>query len=339
MISLLRHLAFLPETLVFGTAYGTLQWLIRSPRPLDPEPTWDYLTRPLPPLADWIRLNYPPALIRPLLLAAKLRQEHLRGISVHYDVSNDFYKLFLDKKYMFYSAADFERGDESLEEAQTNKANFILRLIDPRPGDRILDLGCGWGSMMKHIYDYTGEKENLLGYTLSEKQYEYVRDELGFRVEFRNFVTCDYEAASFDKVYSIGSWEHVRRRDVPVVLHKLYRAIRPGGRLVKHFFCRVQEQIPTGALAAQLFFPGSQPPGYSAQVRAFEQAGFRITCRSIHDYRPTLRAWFDNLVRNRERALELVDVRTFNRYIVFFPVAWRLFNEARLILVRYVLRK
>lgn len=339
MNSLLRHLSFAPEVLLYGTAYGLLQWLIRSPRPLDPDTTWELLTRPAPPALDWIGQHYPPVFARRFLLAAKLKQDHLLGISAHYDVSNDFYKLFLDRKYMFYSCADFVRGDETLEEAQTNKANFILNLIDPHPGERILDLGCGWGAMMRVICEHTGDQQHLVGYTLSRNQHDFVRDELGLRVEFENFITCDYEPESLDKIYSIGAWEHVRRADAAPTLAKLYRALRPGGRMVKHFFCRVHEHIPSAALAAQLFFPGSVPLGYPAQVRAFEQAGFRITHRSIHDYRPTLRAWFDNYVRHREQALKLVDLRTYNRYLVFFPASWRAFDDARLILVRYVLEK
>ena len=80
-----------------------------------------------------------------------MKQDHLLGISEHYDVSNDFYELFLDKKYMFYSCADFDRGDETLEEAQASKANFILNLIEPKPGEKILDLGCGWLSHRRSI--------------------------------------------------------------------------------------------------------------------------------------------------------------------------------------------
>ncbi len=100
------------ESLVYGASYGALQHLIRQPTPLDPQTAWDFVTRDLPPVIDWWRLNYPPKFARRFLVAAKLKQDHLLGISAHYDVSNDFYQLFLDKKYMFYSCADFEtRGD------------------------------------------------------------------------------------------------------------------------------------------------------------------------------------------------------------------------------------
>jgi cyclopropane-fatty-acyl-phospholipid synthase len=254
-------------------------------------------------------------------------------------VSNEFYKLFLDKKYMFYSCADFARGDETLEEAQTAKADFILQLVDPKPGEKILDLGCGWGPMLRRIEEATGDRENLYGYTLSQEQVKYIRDFYGYNVELRNFITCHYNDAEFDKIYSIGAWEHVRHRDVPVILEKLYRTLKPGGRLVKHFFCPMAETIPAAAVVAQIFFPGSFIPAYPTQKKAFEKAGFRIMHQSIHDYRPTLRAWFENLTANREKAIELVGVRTYNKYMVFFPASWRYFDDGEAMLVRFVLNK
>src|SRR5579859_6760994 len=88
-------------------------------------------------------------------------QSVARGIQAHYDVSNAFYKLFLDPKFMFYSCADHIRGNETLVEAQTNKANHLLSLIDPKPGEKIVELGCGWASMLRHIEQHTGDRESL----------------------------------------------------------------------------------------------------------------------------------------------------------------------------------
>lgn len=335
----LRLPALFAEAAVYGPTYGYLNYLIRSPRPLDPETTWNSLTGRLNPVANWMRLSYPPQAVRGMLLAAKARQDHRRGISAHYDVSNDFYELFLDRRYMFYSCADFVTGRESLEEAQQKKADFILNLLDPRPVERILELGCGWGSMLQRIYEATGDKQNLCGYTLSREQVAYNEKHRGFQVEFKNFITADYPGEAFDKIYSIGAWEHVRPREVPMLLAKLYRALKPGGRLVQHFFCRLQEGLPSTAVVAQIFFPGSINSSLRFQVRACEAAGFRITHTSVHDYRPTLRAWFDNLVRNREQALKLVDVATYNRYLVFFPASWRYFDDMIGLVVRLVLEK
>ncbi len=129
-----RKLLVPAEGLVYGPAYAFLQHLIRSPQPLPPEATWQTILEKKSAAIQFVSSHYP---IRPLrwpLLYAKLKQDHFTGIAAHYDVSNDFYELFLDKKYMFYSCADFPAGNETLDEAQQIKADFILNLIDPQPG-------------------------------------------------------------------------------------------------------------------------------------------------------------------------------------------------------------
>lgn len=334
-----RHALFLPEAFVYGLSYGVLQHSIRSPEPLDPDATWSLLTRDMPPGTDWIRTQWPIRPLRKLLLYGKMKQDHALGISAHYDVSNDFYKLFLDPKYMFYSCADFHSPDETLQQAQQNKADFILRLIDPQPGENILELGCGWGSMLRRIYEATGDKQNVHGLTLSREQVEFNDQYNGFQVEFDDFITRDYPRETFDKIYSIGAWEHVRPKEIPPLLRKLHGALKPGGKLVKHFFCRVNDALIAPVMCSQIYFPGSMGSSYRAHARAWEDAGFRITHRSIHDYRPTLRAWFDNLVAHKEEALKIVDVRTYNRYLTFFPASWRYFNDNLGMVTRWVLEK
>lgn len=335
----MRYLLFPLEALIYGFPYGWIQYLIRSPKPLDAEFSWRELTTKAPLAIDWVCRNWPLRPLRPLLLHAKMKQDHVLGIAAHYDVSNEFYELFLDKKYMFYTCADFHRGDETIEEAQQNKADFILKLIDPQPEHKILELGCGWGSMLRRIEEHTGNKENLYGLTLSKEQVAYNEEHNGFNVEFDDFIARDYKPEFYDTIYSIGAWEHVRPKEVAPLVKKLYGALKPGGRLVKHFFCRVPDPLFATAICSQIYFPGSIGSPYRAHVKAFEEAGFRITHRSVHDYRPTLRAWFDRLVENRERALELIDVQTYNRYLTFFPTSWFFFNDNLGMLVRWVMEK
>lgn len=336
---MLRYALFAPEAFVYGLSYGVLQYTIRAPEPLDPERTWDLLTGEMPRGTDWIRTSWPLCPLRPLLIRAKMKQDHALGIAAHYDVSNEFYELFLDKKYMFYSCADFNNPGDTLQQAQQNKADYILRLIDPQPGENILELGCGWGSMLRRIHEATGDKQNLHGLTLSREQVAYNAEHTGFQVEFDNFITRDYRPEEFDKIYSIGAWEHVRPNEIPPLLKKLHRALKPGGRLIKHFFCRVNDPFFAQLACSQIYFPGSVGSSYRFHARAWEYAGFRIIHRSIHDYRPTLRAWFDNLVTRKEEALKLVNVRTYNRYITFFPASWRYFNDNLGMVTRWVLEK
>lgn len=338
-IFMLRVPLFFLEWFVYGISYAYLQYHIRSPKPLDEEKAWKSLTTELPSGLRWLRTAWPIRPLRRLLVRAKMKQDHALGIAEHYDVSNDFYELFLDKKYMFYTCADFHSPDETIEEAQQHKADFILNLIDPQPGEQILELGCGWGAMLKRIYEATGDKENLHGLTLSQEQVKYNESHNGFQVKYDNFVTRDYESAAYDAIYSIGAWEHVREDEIPGLVKKLHDALKPDGRMVHHFFCRTREHLIAGAPASQIYFPGSMGASFRHHRDAFERAGFRIAHCSVHDYRPTLRAWFDRLVENREAALQIVDVKTYNRYITFFAASWRYFEDASGILTRWVLVK
>jgi cyclopropane-fatty-acyl-phospholipid synthase len=334
-----RYLRLGWNSLVHGISYGYLNFLIHAPKPLDEQATWDFITRTEPGWQRWIRESYPPSWMRRLVLRGRQYQNARLGIENHYDVSNDFYNLFLDRKLMFYSCADHITGRESLEEAQLIKANHLLSLIDPRPGQRILELGCGWCSMLRHVEQHTGDRENLWGYTLSKEQAAHNAKHYGYHVKLENFVTAEYEPEFYDTVYSIAAWEAIRPQEVDVIVRKVYAALKPGGRFVLHFFCRLQDKLPAAISVAQLFFPGHVPTSYRVHVQAFEQAGFRMTHTSVHDYRPTLRDWFDNLVAHREEALELVGTQVYNRYVVFFAASWKYFDERTGALFRFVLRK
>jgi cyclopropane-fatty-acyl-phospholipid synthase len=262
------------------------------------------------------------------------------GIAEHYDVSNDFYELFLDKKYMLYSCADFVTGRETLEEAQSNKVRFIMNLLDPRPGERILELGCGWGGMLQEVCDRTGQPENAFGYTISRQQVEYNVQHRRCNVQFKNFITDELPREFFDSIYSAGAWEHVRPSDLRPTLEKLFAALKPGGKMVTHFFCRLERGLPVAALVAQIFFPGSATPSYPVQLRTAQEVGFRVVHQSLHDtYQDTLRHWFERLVANRDRAIELVGVSTYNKYVLFFPCSWKFFDDVQGVLLRIVLQK
>lgn len=337
---MLRYLRFPLELATHGPAYSALNFLIRSPRPLDEERTWDFITTSAESgLGHWFREAYPPAWMRRLILRRmQYREAHL-GIEEHYDVSNDFYKLFLDSKFMFYSCADHLTGNETLEEAQTNKANHLLGLIDPKPGQKILELGCGWCSMLRHVEQHTGDRKNLSGFTLSKEQRAFNEQNYGYDVRLADFVRADLGREQYDTIYSIAAWEAIRPQEVDPILNKVYAALKPGGRFVLHFFCRLQDRLPAAISVAQLFFPGHVPVSYQAHVKAFQRAGFRTVHTSVHDYRPTLRQWFERMVARREEALALVGTKVYNRYVVFFPASWKYFNEGTGTLFRFVLRK
>src|SRR5262245_42890743 len=120
-----------------GPVYATINYRIHSPAPLPADANWAFWTRPAPPLLDWIARIYPPEFVRKASLDRALARDHASGIESHYDVSNDFYALFLDTKYRFYTCAHFKRHDETLEEAQTNKAAYIHSLLRLNGSEKI----------------------------------------------------------------------------------------------------------------------------------------------------------------------------------------------------------
>lgn len=337
-----RRVLFVPEWLVCGLSFATFKFLTRSPRPLDPRETWDRFTKPNR-LIKFLEDNYPPkifmrALLRVYYSNTLMFKNHTYGIVKHYDLSNEFYRLFLDTGYMFYSCADFVHERESLEEAQEHKAARFIQLMEPKPGERILDLGPGWGGMLKKIYAVTGDKEQLTGYTLSKEQKRYTDEKYGFHIELRNLVTTEYEENAFDKIFSIGTFEHVRGMELLPLSQKLRKAIKPSGKIIHQVICQVSDVPPPVLLAGGFgIFPGSELSSLKRHLRVFEESNFRVAHRFILDYRPTLRIWFQRLVEHQEEAIRLVGVRNYNRYLCYFAAAWRLFDNGDLLIVRIVL--
>ena len=323
----------------FGLAFATVRYLISAPKPLDPAATWQFLTGKAPAWQQAFIEHYPLRFQRRWLMARALARTHAAGIEEHYDVSNDFYRLFLDRELMLYSCADFESPNDTIEVAQRRKADYLLGLIRPAAGERILDLGCGWGGMMHHIHAHTGDKAGLRGMTLSREQARFIGERFGYDVVLENFITASFAPASYDKIYGIGSMEHVRPDEVPSLLRRLHGALAPNGRLVLQFFSLNIDPMPTSQVTGQIFFPGSALTLYDDFLEAVRAAGFGVVHESTHDYRPTLRAWFDRLVENRDEALALAGLETYNRYLVFFPVSWTFFDQKQATLRRFVLEK
>jgi cyclopropane-fatty-acyl-phospholipid synthase len=321
-----------------GLLYAIANQRIHSPVPLDGEKNWQFWTKPKSPLLEWVARSYPSEPSRIEYLNAMLDCDHFQGIEAHYDISNDFYALFLDTKYRFYTCAEFQNGTETLEEAQTNKAAYILSLLNLRGNEKILDLGCGWGAMLRFLQE-AGHRGALAGFTLSKEQQIYAHQTLGLNVSLTDFIEHDFESASYDRILSIGSLEHVRPKEIEHLYQKIYDALVPGGLAVHQFFSLVREAYPTSMVMVQLFFPGSLLVMHHIHLEAAERAGFKVTHDSIHDYQPTLRAWYDRLVENQSRALELVGLEIYNRYMTFFPISWLFFQQQEAALHRIVMTK
>jgi cyclopropane-fatty-acyl-phospholipid synthase len=228
-----------------------------------------------------------------------------RNIRFHYDRSNDFYRLFLDPR-MIYSCAYFLSPDAALEDAQAAKLNHICHKLDIRQGDRFLDIGCGWGALIGHAAACGAE---AVGCTLSRAQYDYAAAALNGRARV---LECDYRNLDgrFDKIASIGMFEHVGRRRAREYFRKMAELLAPDGLLLNQAIARPQG-IPDDA--ASLFvrkriFPGGQLIRLWETIRAAEESGFEVL--DVENLRPhyalTCRRWEQRLAANRDAALALI---------------------------------
>ena len=200
-----------------------------------------------------------------------------RAVRHHYDVGNDFFALFLDRS-MTYSCAYFQGGAQTLEEAQEAKVELVCKKLALQEGERVLDVGCGWGSFVIHAASRHGVR--AVGITLAERQAELARErvrEAGVadRVEIR---VADYREVSdgpFDAIASIGMVEHVGIEQIDVYARRLHGLLRPGGRLLNHGIAKLKDlDTPDeGAFSERFVFPDGVPLPLSRIQQALERAG------------------------------------------------------------------
>jgi cyclopropane-fatty-acyl-phospholipid synthase len=235
MNNLNRLFQFASNIGVQGPLYAIANARIHSPIPLEAVENWKFWNEPKSSWVESLARAYPPSSRRKAYLDSMLAQDHATGIESHYDISNDFYALFLDTKYKFYTCAEFLRDEETLEEAQENKAKYLLSLLNLNGNEKVLDLGCGWGAMLKYLQD-TGHYGELTGFTLSKEQLTYTREKLGLNVSLTNFITAPFENAPCDRILSIGALEHVRPQELKQLYEKIYNSLTPKGLAVHQFF-------------------------------------------------------------------------------------------------------
>jgi cyclopropane-fatty-acyl-phospholipid synthase len=246
-----------------------------------------------------------------------------RAVRHHYDVSNDFFALFLDDS-MTYSCAIFSRGATTLEDAQATKLELICSKLGLEPGQRVLDVGCGWGSFAIHAAGRHGV--SVTGITLSEPQAARARERaeaagVGDRVEIRVADYRDLAGERFDAIASIGMVEHVGEAQIDVYARQLAGLLRPNGRLLNHGIARLRHEDPdAGAFSERYVFPDAEPLHLSRVLLALERAG--LVTRHAEgfgdDYAETLRHWAGRLDDRREEAIRLAGeerVRVWRLYL------------------------
>ena len=282
------------------------------------------------------------------------------AIRYHYDVGNDFYKLWLDER-MLYSCAYFANGsdpDAELEEAQVAKLDIICRKLRLRPGDRLLDVGCGWGALIMHAARNYGVTAH--GITLSDAQAELARERIASggladrcRVEIRDYRHLG-DIPPFDRISSVGMVEHVGVNNLPMYFGSLYGALRPGGLLLNHGIVSVGEARPKprwdfiekrlwkrDAFLDQYVFPDGRLGPLSAVIAGAERVGFETRdVESLREhYALTLRAWLTRLMRHRDEAISLTDERTFRIWRVYMAGSAFAFASGQLNIVQTLLSR
>jgi cyclopropane-fatty-acyl-phospholipid synthase len=223
------------------------------------------------------------------------------AIHHHYDVSNRFYELVLGPS-MTYTCAVFDSEDTSLEDAQAEKYDLVCRKLGLRPGHRLLDIGSGWGGMVRHAAREYGV--TALGVTLSRQQAlwgqrEIERQGLADRAEVRHSDYRDVVEGGFDAVSSIGLTEHVGVRNYPSYFEFIRSRLRPGGRLLNHCITRPDNRArDTGAFIDRYVFPDGELTGSGRIITEMQDAGLEVRHEENlrEHYALTLAGWSRNLV-------------------------------------------
>lgn len=276
---------------------------------------------------------------------------HSRGrdrqaVTFHYDVSNDFYGLWLDSR-LLYSCAYFERPTDDLEVAQGAKLDHLCRKLRLRPGQRLLDIGCGWGALALHAARFYGAK--VLGVTLSARQAELAAVRVAsagcgkdVTIELRDYrdVTAD---EPFDAIVSVGMAEHVGADHLPEYFRHAFQLLKPGGVFLNHAIGDgVRARATRGPSFIQEYvFPDTDLPPIAAVLAAAERAGFEV--RDVENLREhyalTLRHWVRRLESARGAARLLVNEPTYRIWRLYMAGSARGFTTGRLAIYQTLLAR
>jgi len=268
------------------------------------------------------------------------------AIGYHYDVSDDFYRLFLDSR-MLYSCAYFRDPQGDLEQAQQDKLELICRKLDLQPGERMLDLGCGWGALTLWAAQNFGVSVQAI--TLSRNQAEYARRlfaEHGLQdrckvdlIHWREFTSPE----PFDKVAAVGIIEHVGIRWYPDYFGKIFDLLKPGGLFLNHGITHVHHWQPNAHMRfiSKYVFPNGELDSISNILLRTEECGWEILDVEqlrLH-YARTCRLWVEALQKNEKRAIELAGQKIYRIWLAYMAGSTVSFENGDLGLYQTLLRK
>ena len=307
----------------------------------------------------------PAKLVRTALLLRRLprapfpplREAHLHGrrhslardraaIGFHYNQPVEFYRAFLDRN-LVYSCAYFADGVTDLDEAQSAKIEYTLRKLRLAPGERLLDIGCGWGALVIQAARAHGAR--VLGVTLSERQAaeaarRIAEAGIGDRASVELLDYRSLPAAQFDKIVSIGMFEHVGRNRLPEYFATAYRLLKPGGLFLNHGIAVQEPELRNGKAAGfigRFIFPDGELVHVSDALRFAEEAGFEV--RDVENlrehYARTLRAWVRNLERHSAQAIAAAGEQSYRAWRLYMAGSAQGFRSGRIGVYQALLAK
>lgn len=254
--------------------------------------------------------------------SAVSRQRQKQNIQHHYDLGNHFFSLWLDET-MSYSCAYFKDPGDSLTKAQIQKIDLILKKLNLQPGERLLDIGCGWGWLIIRAAQQYGV--SALGITLSQEQYNAASrriKELGLsgraEVLLQSYLDIKNQE-QFDKVLSVGMFEHVGRENLSKYMDKVHKVLVPGGLSMLHTIAGIEER-PVNSWVEKYIFPGGYIPSLRETIWLLPQYDFHlINAESLRmHYAMTLDRWYENFTENIETIRNIFDekfIRMWSLYL------------------------
>jgi len=278
--------------------------------------------------------------------SAHSQERDRQAVTYHYDVSNDFYRLYLDER-MVYSCAYFAAPDEDLDTAQARKLDYICRKLRLRPGERLLDIGCGWGGLVIHAAQRYGVE--ALGITLSRPQAELANERIAAaglvgraRVEVRDYRDVD-EPAGYDKLVSVGMFEHVGEKLLPEYFARAYGLLKAGGVFLNHgIACNANAPAAKGPTFSDRYvFPDGELVPISTTLRVAEKSNFEVRdVESLREhYALTLRHWVRRLEAQHAQAVQYTDEVTYRVWRLFMSGSAHGFEAGRLNVYQTLLAK